>query len=639
MTSAVICCDGAPLPADVDSVEVLEARTTGRVPSLNLRVEPMADAIAADVPPLASDLVRIAAYAYWADQMVSRGGETDVFGDRWSRDLYLSVPVASPEVWQQPAIVERLGDALGFASGDRWAFDFSLGTFPGKLTLEGDAAAIRNNPDCVVLFSGGADSCAAVIEAASAGRRPVLVSHAPAPFVGYRQDQLRRHLRALFGSWHFPHTRLLVNKAGVRERDSSQRSRAFLYAALGAAVASALDTGEVMLADNGVVSVNLPISGQVIGTKATRSTHPKFLWLFNLLLAELFPVGPRVHNPLWSRTKAEILGAYKDAGAEPILEETNSCAHARGLPRATPHCGVCSQCLDRRFASIAAGLAEYDPAERYVRDVFTQELSGTGLVMAESYVRTGRALAGLGDEDMLLTYSELGECSVGSHRDAESNVRKLCEMLRRQGETVVEVVDQQIVAHSSELAREILPASCLLRLAVGGQPEKERMAVEPFSPKLSEEDEAAFAKAGFKSRLPIVVTGELDGRNGNVVEVNGTRLSLGDVKFHLFLRLVVAVFEQDDGLVELGTAKHGGGLCAEGILQEHNLHQPIHRLRGSLRHALDELNPKSFIEVRRGKIRLSTHPAYVRYNISALTSHVDTAIRELAHRLPVRFVG
>ena len=54
-----------------------------------------------------------------------------------------------------------------------------------------------------------------------------------------------------------------------------------------------------------------------------------------------------------------------------------------------PHCGQCSQCVDRRFAILAAGLEQEDPAEAYKVDLFTGERSpGPGRELALAYVRS-----------------------------------------------------------------------------------------------------------------------------------------------------------------------------------------------------------------------------------------------------------
>ena len=172
-----------------------------------------------------------------------------------------------------------------------------------------------------------------------------------------------------------------------------------------------LPVADVFLADNGVVSLNLPINGQLVGAKASRSTHPKFLKLFNQLVAKIFPGGPTVKNPLWDRTRSETLKVIMDTGSNLLLEETNSCSHRRYRTRMQAHCGVCSQCIDRRFATLAAGLSEYDPPEGYRKDIFRQELGqGNDRTMALSYVRFAQGLEHLDGPGMFQRFPELFEC-------------------------------------------------------------------------------------------------------------------------------------------------------------------------------------------------------------------------------------
>jgi hypothetical protein len=50
-----------------------------------------------------------------------------------------------------------------------------------------------------------------------------------------------------------------------------------LFAALGTGIARALGLSRVVLADQGIVSLNLLVKDQEIGAIAHRSTHPKSL--------------------------------------------------------------------------------------------------------------------------------------------------------------------------------------------------------------------------------------------------------------------------------------------------------------------------------------------------------------------------
>jgi hypothetical protein len=52
-----------------------------------------------------------------------------------------------------------------------------------------------------------------------------------------------------------------------------------------------------------------------------------------------------------------------------------------------PHCGRCSQCLDRRLAALSAGLGDdEDPHAGYHSDVVTAPIDGGDLILAERYV-------------------------------------------------------------------------------------------------------------------------------------------------------------------------------------------------------------------------------------------------------------
>jgi hypothetical protein len=44
------------------------------------------------------------------------------------------------------------------------------------------------------------------------------------------------------------------------------------------------------------------------------------------------------------------------------------------------HCGCCSQCLDRRFAVLAAHAADHDPVEMYKVELVGEKLKQAGLL-------------------------------------------------------------------------------------------------------------------------------------------------------------------------------------------------------------------------------------------------------------------
>lgn len=235
------------------------------------------------------------------------------------------MPVSDLEFWNRETVVSSLTETLNFVSGDTWDFHFSRASpEQDQLTLDLDPYSTLASPDGVYRFSGGLDSLCAVLEAAvQQGKRPLLVSHSPAFNIRNRHHNLARLLRERFRDlWTFPLMSLAIHRTGSDPSDYSQRIRSFLFACLGAVFAAQLSLTPVCLADNGVVSLNLPINGQFIGSKASRSTHPKFLRLFNRFIQQVFPDGPIVTNPLWDRTRTETLKVLQDTHSIDLIKET-----------------------------------------------------------------------------------------------------------------------------------------------------------------------------------------------------------------------------------------------------------------------------------------------------------------------------
>lgn len=469
---ALVRCDGAPIPPALrrQQWDICESvNQHGPLADTNLRLQNLSHALLARVEERAADLVRLAAYVYAADQLVSRGGLKDVYGRHWQREFMLVVPVGEPRFWNLDEVRARLGRVLSFLSGDRWHFFFCQGDPEAQqLPLDMAEGVPLGDPDCVALFSGGADSLCAAVEAASVkGQRPVLISHRPAPHIDARQKALVHELRCRFQRWDFPHISVWVHRKGSEARESTQRTRSFLYASLGAAVANQLGLRDVLLPDNGVVSLNLPISGQLVGTLASRSTHPKFIGLFNDFVGAVLPGSPQIVNPLWTRTRAEVLEILKSAGMSELLQETISCTQARGRPAAQPHCGGCFQCIDRRFGSMAAGLQEHDLAERYGLDIFCQSLpEGGPRTLALSYIQFARELDKTPEGGLFDVYPQLYECLIPDEPGVEKTAEELVGLLRRHARTILGVMEDQIAAWRSELVVQGLPSTCLVSLTV-----------------------------------------------------------------------------------------------------------------------------------------------------------------------------
>ncbi len=258
-----------------------------------------------------TDLLEVAAFVYSADQAVSRGGTRAFeYGRRWRRHFRFEVPVRCPEVWQRPEVNAALKETLGLLSDDDYEFVFKLHPNPPPpdryLFDEADVGDFEE----VIPFSGGLDSLAGAVREILVGQRKVvLVSHRPANQVYHRQCGLVRLLEARLVDRRLTplHVAVEVNVGAAISRDFRHRARSFLFAAISAVTARLLKLRRVRFFENGVLSMNLPISGQFVGARATRTTHPQVMGGFGRLFGHLFDEPFTVENPYLWKTKAEII--------------------------------------------------------------------------------------------------------------------------------------------------------------------------------------------------------------------------------------------------------------------------------------------------------------------------------------------
>lgn len=73
---------------------------------------------------------------------------------------------------------------------------------------------------------------------------------------------------------------------------TAQRSRSFPYVAVGAVLAAQFGLDAVDVLENGVLSINLPLAGQVVGARPSRTTHPRFIADMQRLLRRVLRPTP-----------------------------------------------------------------------------------------------------------------------------------------------------------------------------------------------------------------------------------------------------------------------------------------------------------------------------------------------------------
>lgn len=472
----VILCGGASPPPRFARAKLLFLRLGEGDDEVKLRIANITNPLASELPAVLTDLVEVASYVYCADQALTRGGDGVIaFGQRWRRRFSFHIPVREPEVWSSAPVLTTLRDTLGFLSDDEYEFHFSkqknavsLQTYLELQPGPGGAKEL----DEVLLFSGGLDSLAgAVIEAVREKRRVGLVSHRANPKIDSKQKLLVDDLRPLCKQQPF-HIPVWVQKGGALDREYTQRTRSFLFAALAAVVARAFGLRRIRFYENGVVSLNLPISEQVVGGRATRTTHPQVLNGFASLFRLLTEGAFEVENPFLWLTKGEVVEVIGDNGCAELIKHSVSCTHTREMTRMFTHCGKCSQCISRRFATLASKYADHDPADMYKVDLLVGDRSvgdrhdNVDITMLESFIRIAGDMRTKNEYQMMEMFPEI--IRVLRHVQpltAAEVAERVARMHRKHAEEVNGVLCKALASYSAQVLREELPQTCAIILA------------------------------------------------------------------------------------------------------------------------------------------------------------------------------
>ena len=160
-------------------------------------------------------------------------------------------------------------------------------------------------------------------------------------------------------------------------------------------------------------------------------------------------LGPNltVSNPLENMTRAEsfkILPGRGRASAAALHSLLRQCPGPQ--LKATPHCGTCLQCLDRRFGSLAAELEDHDPGEFYRTDVFRHSIdAGPKRSLVSSLVGFARRIKSTERADVLAArYPQVFDCILETDPDPDQTASELIGLLRRWSGEWLCVLSKQI---------------------------------------------------------------------------------------------------------------------------------------------------------------------------------------------------
>jgi len=254
---------------------------------------------------------------------------------------------------------------LGFLTGDDWTFNFRHRETINRAAPE----QAEELPSVVTLFSGGLDSFVGTIDLLEENKGKIaLVGQYGSGSTHPSQINTHKILAEKYagrtlplGFWIQP------AKPGKKSSEDTMRSRSILFLALGAAVATACGNEiPLYVPENGLISLNVPLSHSRMGSFSTITTHPYFISCFRESLAAL-RVNVPINLPYKFLTKGEMLSEAKN---QEVLHEglakTLSCSRpdAGRFEKRPPgtHCGYCVPCIIRLSSMKAAGFDLKDAA-------------------------------------------------------------------------------------------------------------------------------------------------------------------------------------------------------------------------------------------------------------------------------------
>jgi hypothetical protein len=458
----------------------------GSKPNVHISFENVAKVFRHNLSPRLIDFLEIASYVFSADCATQRGTKwtDDDSTEPWGRDLSFIIPVRQPDFWEARRIKELIKEVLGFLSNDNYSFRF--------VPLKQDRADQQryfefgdledwpfHSPERVVMFSGGLDSLAGAVESAAVGTKSVLVSHRPVSTLDSRQKKLFSELQKRFPG-QFIHVPVWINKSESFGREPTQRTRSFLYSALGTLVAQSVQASGLRFYENGIVSLNLPIAQEAIRSRASRTTHPLALHLLASLCTAVTERDFVVDNPFLFKTKTEVVGSLAAHETAHLIADTCSCSHSMFQSRTQRHCGRCSQCIDRRFATTAAGLLSYDSEKDYVTDVFLgTRQNALERAIAVDYTRHAIELHQRSENELAALFNAELSRAVRYQATRGAAAQEIIAMHKRHGELVTRVLVQKVAESAEQLVDGSLARTSLLALAIGQERLRQEHQVAP----------------------------------------------------------------------------------------------------------------------------------------------------------------
>lgn len=313
---------------------------------------------------VAVDLLYISMAVFAADRLCARSNSLD----NWTRELNLYIPVLEKDTWDQNKPL--LEEMLDFLSGDSWKIEFRFRTQSAiekyhKTKWENEKDKAKKYTK-VCMFSGGLDSFIGAIDLLEQDKQQnanvLFVSHygGGKGTIEYQQKLINEFVKE-YNLDREDFRQFYSSIVGGVE--NTTRTRSFMFFAHAIALASTFGKNvDLIIPENGLISLNIPSTFSRLGTSSTRTTHPYYMKKLQELIRAI-GLSIELKNPYQFKTKGEMVAecSYQQF-MQNNIENTMSCSHSdvgrhRGEKHAM-HCGYCLPCVIRQAAIKKAGIID-----------------------------------------------------------------------------------------------------------------------------------------------------------------------------------------------------------------------------------------------------------------------------------------
>lgn len=439
----IVACNGVKLKKNKDNAHYLELEYhQGRNKNVNIDLIDFGTSVY-KLSKRVKDLLEIAGYLFAADRESSRGKPDNVEYHSWSRSFHIHIKVRDYKFWNNEKVKQLLEDILCFITGDKnYKFTFYKGEpdFPTNLFDNEKFKLDTKISISIILFSGGLDSLAGTIERLETTKDEIcLVSHQSGqPSVKQTQHKLFDAIAKLYPN-RCKHYKFHCGLSHTNSIDETQRTRSFLFTAMAFAIANTYKQDRVYVYENGITSLNFAKTQDMMNGRASRTTHPKTLFLLENLFKKIAGKEFKIENPYLLKTKTDVIKIIKKYKKLKLLDSAVSCSSTRNRPENHTHCGICSQCIDRRFAVYSAETEKNDENGIYNFNFLIEDLEDPIVIKSlNDYLRLAQSFAEENEDMFYMNRSdqivEAEEFIEGSN-EAE-RVNKLYQLAKKHAKDI-----------------------------------------------------------------------------------------------------------------------------------------------------------------------------------------------------------